>query len=203
MKIERKVKRQIFTSKALFNELNDYWGEAQALKTLGLNAQFLGDYAEAVDFYQKSLVLFRGLGVQMETVETQRYLGFVLSLIGRLEEAEPLLRECIAVSRRLGDQTGLANGLYILITTLWLGGTNRDISEFIEECISINEKLGDHIQLAKVLMRQGMYKLGLGEYDQAREILQKSYTLFQETGTIWGMAESKMASRRTGAGQSQ
>ena len=187
--IERK--RLFSASEALFQEIDNRWGEAKLLLNLGAHAQYVGDYNEAVRCLEKSLTISRGLGVQMEIVETQRDLAAILSTIGQMEESDQLLRECVGLCRKHGDLMGLATGLLYLVDNFIKMGRYRDAFGWIEECISIYEKLGDKVQLARIIRSQGFAQLGLGEYGQAQANFQKSYSLFEETGMTWGMGGVK------------
>ena len=179
-------KEIIAASEALFKELNDRWGVAQALSSLGGISQVNADYPQAVRSFQQSIEIFKELGGRLERVETEIYLAGLLSVIGRLEESEKLGRECEAFYRQQGDQPGLAQATFHLAATLGMEGKYRDACWMIEESISICEKYGDHFLLARVLMRQGVLKFGLGEYDQAQAILQRSFALYQVTGWSGG-----------------
>ncbi len=185
------ARRVMSASTALFKELNDPWGEARGLRGEGEFAQAWGNYLEAELNYRSSLALHLKFGGPMEIVETQVVLSGVLTRLNRTEEADTLLSACIAAYRRLGDPAGLARALYTLAANFKIKGMYRDALEGYAECIQIYEMFGNHGMLARVFMHQGTVKLTLGEYDQARVILQKSYLLFQEIKEDWGLGRVK------------
>jgi tetratricopeptide (TPR) repeat protein len=62
---------------ALFRDLGDQLGQAEALNDLGVVQQETGDYAAATASHQRALVLFRDLGDQLGQAQALNRLGAV------------------------------------------------------------------------------------------------------------------------------
>ncbi len=102
----------------MYQDLNDFYGVAHALYTLGILAQVKGDIAEAASYFRESLAIRRALDVPLDIAESLAVLSFALSLLGQLDESGRLAQECIALCRRLNLPGFLAEGLNAQVVNL-------------------------------------------------------------------------------------
>jgi class 3 adenylate cyclase/tetratricopeptide (TPR) repeat protein len=76
----------------IFEELGDLKRQATVLNNLGIEAYYEGDWAKALDVYERSRVLFERIGDVTSVAMAQNNIGEILSDQGRLTEAEELFR---------------------------------------------------------------------------------------------------------------
>jgi tetratricopeptide (TPR) repeat protein len=86
----------------IFEELGDLKRQATVLNNLGIEAYYEGDWAKALEVYERSRALFERIGDVTSVAMAQNNIGEILSDQGRLAEAEELFR---TVQRSI-DATG-------------------------------------------------------------------------------------------------
>ncbi|KAF0110435.1 MAG: XRE family transcriptional regulator [Chloroflexi bacterium] len=86
-------------------------GEAQTYIRLGDVARLEGDYEKAGGFYEKSLLINRGLKISLEIACSLHKLGFSALHKGELHQAQALFRESLALQHEFGNQQGMAECL--------------------------------------------------------------------------------------------
>jgi len=93
----------------IFEELGELKRQAIALNNLGIDYYYEGDWARAVDVYERSRGLFERIGDVTSVAMATNNIGEILSDQGKLDEAEELFRTV----RQTIDPTG-----YRLLSTL-------------------------------------------------------------------------------------
>ncbi|MFP3992768.1 AfsR family transcriptional regulator, partial [Streptomyces sp. E11-3] len=108
---------------ALFQELGDNWGAAEALSASGEAHERLGEYARAGADFSAAIELSEQLGAPSQVaVLKARYASTLLESGERPERGEAILREVIAQQGRGSMDALPAARLYL---TVWLGRTER------------------------------------------------------------------------------
>ena len=77
----------------IFEDLGDLKGQAIALNNLGIEAYYDGEWALALDVYERSRALFERIGDVDNVAMAVNNIGEILSDQGRLDEAETLFRQ--------------------------------------------------------------------------------------------------------------
>jgi tetratricopeptide (TPR) repeat protein len=86
----------------IFEELGNLKRQATVLNNLGIDAYYEGDWAKALDVYERSRALFERIGDVTNVAMAKNNIGEILSDQGKLEEAEALFHEV----REAVDPTG-------------------------------------------------------------------------------------------------
>jgi class 3 adenylate cyclase/tetratricopeptide (TPR) repeat protein len=88
------AERAAFRALALpiFEELGDLKGQATVLNNLGIEAYYDGDWAGALDVYERSRALFERMGDVASVAMAVNNIAEILSDQGKLDEAEELFR---------------------------------------------------------------------------------------------------------------
>jgi class 3 adenylate cyclase/tetratricopeptide (TPR) repeat protein len=86
----------------IFEELGNLKRQATVLNNLGIDAYYEGDWAKALDVYERSRALFDRIGDLTNVAMAKNNIGEILSDQGNLEEAERLFQEV----RNAVDPTG-------------------------------------------------------------------------------------------------
>ena len=89
---------------AIFQDLGDRKGEANALNNLGIVYDSLGQYPQARDNYDQALAIFQDLGDRKGEANALNNLGVAYWYQGQWSEAESVLQEAIAVYEKLRPQ---------------------------------------------------------------------------------------------------
>jgi tetratricopeptide (TPR) repeat protein len=109
---ERAHARQRYEhSLALYQDLGDRWGMANALDRLGWFALLQCRYGEAQRLQEKSLAIRRLLGDRAGIAHSLSWQAGIAERQGRFEEAEGWLRTAISFFREMGNQVDAARGL--------------------------------------------------------------------------------------------
>jgi len=77
----------------IFEELGNLKRQATVLNNLGIDAYYEGEWAKALDVYERSRALFERIGDVTNVAMAKNNIGEILSDQGKLEEAEALFRE--------------------------------------------------------------------------------------------------------------
>lgn len=169
-------------SLGLYRTLNDRWGSAQALRSLGWIAQESGALDEAQRLDSECLALNQLLGDQKGIARSLADLGFLAYLQGRSEESVKLLRKSVAAYRELGDLAGLANSLSFLKSALIFSGDFGEAQACAEESLTIATNLGIREEWARSRTEFGLLNLYQGQFQRAQALGKKELRFAREVG---------------------
>jgi tetratricopeptide (TPR) repeat protein len=122
--------------------------------------------------------------------------------LGLISESEAISRECLEKLRRPGLESELSVCLHNLGVNASYRGEYEDSQDLLEEAIILGREY-NHIMWPTYLFWLGNLYFQLGEYEQGLLTLQKSYEIFDQKGTLWGIAFalSKIAMAQDGLGE--
>ncbi|UCG12321.1 MAG: tetratricopeptide repeat protein, partial [Deltaproteobacteria bacterium] len=153
-------------SLALYRELDDHWGTADALDVLTEIAWTLGTYDEARQLAEEGFALRQTLGDQRGIARSLRSLGDVANFhMGQLEEGETLITQALAIRQEIGDRAGMANDLHELATNLAYRGKFAESLAMYEKSVALRADLGLGGGYASIVINN--VKVFLGWYEQA------------------------------------
>jgi predicted ATPase/DNA-binding CsgD family transcriptional regulator len=96
---------------AMFRELDDKPGIAQALTVLGVISRMQGDMPRAKEAYQESLNIGRETGDKLREVVMLGYLGNFALREGEAEQAQARYQQSLSMSEVIGYQVGIVEAL--------------------------------------------------------------------------------------------
>lgn len=175
-------------SLTLYRSVDDDWGVANALSSLGWLIQHYGEYQEAQRIYAESLEIRTRLHDRSGIAGSEMLLATIALYQGRHEEAERRIRISAALNQELGNQAGIARSLSRLGETLtWLGRFDEAI-EPLRQSHEIYAHLGmrDNGSFAQAML--AVVWMHQGKLDQARESLKPACEYFQHSGARRGIA---------------
>jgi predicted ATPase/DNA-binding SARP family transcriptional activator/Tfp pilus assembly protein PilF len=167
---------------ALYQILNDAYGEAQCLDGLGDVAARQGDHELAQSHYERALALRRQIGDLWGISISLGSLGGLAGRLGRYPEALARFEESLAICQRLENQRGVAASLHNLSTLAYLQEEYAEAKRLRQEALDICRQIGYRWGIASSLKSLGDVAGRLGEYDQAMRHLGDSLALLQEEG---------------------
>jgi predicted ATPase/DNA-binding SARP family transcriptional activator len=129
-------------SLGLYEQLDDQFGMAAVLDTLGFVAQNTGAYGAAQQWYQQGLALRQAMGDQKGMARSLISLSTLAQNQGQPETSARLAERGIAICREIGDLGGLATGLLNLGATLLLMGDYGHARSLLEQSPALERDLG-------------------------------------------------------------
>jgi len=113
--------------------------------------------------------------------------AFLLSNLGRIDESDQISKRCVNFFQKLRYEGELSECLHNLGVNASFRGEYEDAKALLEEAIRIGRACDHKIWPTYLLWLGHVYFL-LGEYEQGMFTLQKCRDLFQQKGTLWGIA---------------
>jgi tetratricopeptide (TPR) repeat protein len=89
---------------AVWREVGDRWGEAWALRDVGVTYNLLGRFQEAAETLERALAIQTELGDEAAESTTLRDLAGPYRALGRLVDAQRSLERALTIRRALGNQ---------------------------------------------------------------------------------------------------
>ncbi len=168
----------------IFQNCEDLWGRAAALKLLGIIAALQNDHEAAKERMQEALKLYQSAGNQEGIANTLNDLGILADRSDQPQEAKRLYHRCLSIRRQVDDNWGTAialNNLGYLANTL---GEYDDALKLLDESLRIQRTIGARLQLANVLSNLGTAARELTMYERARQYFHEALRLAQEIESI-------------------
>jgi tetratricopeptide (TPR) repeat protein len=171
-------------------QIGDKQKESNALGSLGVLYQSVGQYEQALDCIQSQLEITRAIGDRLEESNALGNLGIVYQSLGQYEKALDCLENQLEISREIGDRLGASNALGNLgIVYQSLGQYDRSLT-YLENQLEIARQIGDRSGESHALGNLGVLRQSLGQYDQALIYLENQLKIAREIGNR--LEESKI-----------
>jgi len=167
-------------SLALYRELGDLSGQANALNNLGVALKDSGDWPAATDAFQRALELDAKVGHVHEGAIVTNNLGNVLLQRGQLDEAAQAYRRCVDLWTANGFSWGVALSLSNLGEVLAEEGDWPVALDHLQRSEALFRQIQSQHFLPEVYRRQAMVHLGRGELAEARVKAESSVALAGE-----------------------
>jgi DNA-binding SARP family transcriptional activator/tetratricopeptide (TPR) repeat protein len=175
---------------ALYRDLGDLPGQAEALNQLGFLHTLAGDYAVAAASHEQALALARSGSDGIMEADALTHLGLVQRLTGDYTAAAASQQRALALCRDLGYRGGQAYAL------LSLGGVQQETGDCPaaaashQQALTLFADLGDLLGQARALNDLGLAQQETGDCPAAAASHQQALTLFTELGNLLGQAEA-------------
>ena len=174
----------------VWRTVGDTKGIASALIGLGMGAQKLGDYEEAITYHEESLSLLREEGNAAGIALTLSSLGLTLFYHGNHERARVLYEESLALFREYDNMWGMGAVLTNLGMLSLERGYYARAAQLCEESLSMRRSVGDIGGCAHTLTILGHVAFAQNNYQQAAAFYKESLHLRQKSGEREGVAEA-------------
>ena len=163
---------------------------AKALNAAGILNGLQGNYAQAKQFCQESLVLFRALGDQQGVATALQMQGQMAGWQSKFAAARSLAEEALELSREAGDKWGIASSLDTLATVALNRGEYVKSYSLAQEALALSREVGDRAHIAHSLWLLGVLILYQSDYARAHAMLTESLTLSQAANDKRGIADA-------------
>ncbi|WP_252396053.1 AfsR/SARP family transcriptional regulator [Streptantibioticus parmotrematis] len=170
----------------------------QALNDLGLAAQFLRRFDEAVACYDEAIAIARALGHRSGEAATTINAALARVRDGRADEAITDCEAALTVLRGLGDLSGVAYALYVLGLALHEQGRYDDAVARYTECLDVCRSAGLRDRETHALYRLAETLRRMGRCEEAARHAGAAVARCEEMG-----AERDLAHALTVLGQAR
>jgi len=168
------------SSLKLFQQLGNRRGQALALYTLAMIAEYQGQYGEALSYAEQAAGLCHDIGDKTGETELLNTLGWYHALLGDYPRARGLCRRALALNTRYGSRR--------LEGDIWnsLGYTEYHRGDFSEaaacygRALSIFRTVSDRWGEADALNNLGDIRRAIGELLLAREAWQQALAILDD-----------------------
>ena len=172
----------------LAQEAQRPYTQARALRNIGSIYWQQGRYAEAQEWFQRSLAFSRRFGYRREEAASLNQLANVRYYLGYALQAQQTYQQALQVGRESGDRQGEGVVLMHLgIVERDLGNLSASLSLFWQ-ALAMMQELGARRLEGVVLNNLGMVWHDLGRYTQAKESLETALQIFNAIGYLRGSA---------------
>ncbi|MCC5807903.1 MAG: tetratricopeptide repeat protein [Opitutales bacterium] len=163
---------------------------AQVASNLGLTCTYIGDWDQALVYYEESLAAWEDLPEQEGKGHLLVNLGFALQDTGDIAEAEERYREALAIYRRHSPERYRITPLCNLGSSALERGDTSAAEEIARELLPLSERQQDPARKAHALGFHGALLKAQGRTDEAREAHKRAARIYEEIGMQRGVATS-------------
>ena len=139
---------------AIYEELGDLPGQANALNLLGMSAYWRGDWDAALDYYRRCLAIDRRTGNPVNVAFQQYNIGEIALDQGHLDEAEARMADAVLEWRGAGYRSGVAAATSMLARVAAGRGAYPEALRLGEEAIAEFRAIGSHAEELEAQARQ-------------------------------------------------
>ena len=147
-------------------------GESQTLGNLGVVYYWWGQYAKAVEYYQKDLTICRRIGEVLGEGIALNNLGAVYKEWGQYAKAEEYYEQDLAISRKIGNEKGEAKALVNLGQVYAHSGDYHNALANFTKGLAIYQKIGIPLGWAKKCI--GELYLDMGDIEKAEPVINEA-----------------------------
>lgn len=163
--------------------LGDEQGQADSLNILGIVHWHTGEYDKALEFYNRSLAIYRTWGtMSREIADVLSNLGLIYTTLGIYDTALEHCLESLTAREILGDQRGIASSL-VNIGNIYLQKEDpREALEFYLKALGLQQEVGDKDGMGYTLGNIAAIYLELGNTEAAIGHIYTCLELARQTG---------------------
>lgn len=161
-------------------QIKDREGEGWMLNSLGSAYRELGRFDEAIDQFQRALVIRREAGDRNGEGWALYNLGDTYRTIGRFAEAVEYLRQALPISREAGERWGEGWVLNMLGDAYRRLGRFAEAIEHFRQALLIRSEVGDEVGRGWTLNMLGTTYGELGDFDKAIDCFTEALALSKD-----------------------
>ena len=167
---------------ALWREVGDRYGEAQALYWTGRAHQRLSRPSNALESFELALAIDRDIKARAGEGVVLNAMGMAYNGLSRHDRAIEVLDQAVAIGRELNDRDDQAmalNNMGIAYTNL---SRNEKAIEVLEQALALNRALKNRAREASALNGLANAYRQMNRYDRALEYYLQAAALHREVG---------------------
>ncbi len=186
-------------------QLQDYWGEAYCLLSLGKVATQQGYFQEAKTHFSTAERLFEKIGSNDGLMVIYTEKSRVMIAQNQADESLPLLGKAMRLAQDLGKKSAYGLGdIYLLLAQAHLAENYIERAQTsVNKALTLVEAAGNQEYIARSWAILAQIHFTKGEYSPAEELYDKAITLFKQVGNPAGLLRTKLNYARLLADQGQ
>lgn len=155
---------------------------ARLLSEIGYLLKGLGDYKQAVEYYQQALNIQQQIGNKPGESAIFNNIAATAHACGDYDTSFDYLTKALTIQRQIGDKSGEGTTLNNIGETYRVRGDYASAINYLKKALIIRQEIGDKSGEGTTLNNIGeIYRL-LGDYNTAFDHLKKALTIKQELG---------------------
>jgi DNA-binding SARP family transcriptional activator len=174
---------------AIYRQLGDRGGEADALDQIGLAHQRTARSREALAYFREAWILYGAAEDPRGVAATLSHSGIACWHLGRYPEAQDHMREALSAYRRVGDRRGEAKALNNLGRIHLYNGRHRDALDAYQQSLQIFGEIGGVQNQAILYKNIGHVHHYKGRYEEALTACRRALAILREIGDLPDEAE--------------
>jgi len=163
-------------------QLGDKPAMATSRSNIGYVNDVLGNYTEALTYYEKSLAVSEEVGQKTNSADILTNIGRAYSNHGDYFRALECLEKALKLSTDVGYRAGIARSLNNIGVVEHHQANYPQAREYFQKSLDITEAIGDKPGAASSLKNFGTVQLDQGNFEQALETYQRALTLASQIG---------------------
>jgi tetratricopeptide (TPR) repeat protein len=152
----------------------------QILLDSGTDAIDIGQYDEALNYYNQALVIAREVGDRVGEGDTLTYIGFVYKAKGQHDQALEYYNQSLVIYREIGDRTREGHNLGFIGSVHLAKGQHDQSLEYFNQALVIYREVGDRAGEGNNLAYIGKMYKAKGQYNQALEYYNQALVIARE-----------------------
>ena len=175
---------------ALWQSLDDRYGQALSLYSTAAAYSALGERQKALDYYNRALPVFRAVSDRDGEASTLNNIGGVYYALGEKQKALDYYNQALAVYRQAGDHGGEATVLSAMGAIYDSLGEKQKALESDNQALPIYRAAGDRDGEARTLNNIGHVYSDLGEEQKALDYYNQALPIYRAAGDRDGEART-------------
>jgi CHAT domain-containing protein len=171
-------------------ELKDKEEEGKAQFSLGAANYMLGDFAQAIKYYEDSKETFQKIDHKIGIQTVIDAIGTVYGTQGNYAQSVNYYKQSIALAESIDSKSGIALSANNLGVIYFFQGNYRNAVEMFLQSLKIAEEIDDKKTVALDLGNTGIAYFALGDNEKSLEYSHKSFALAEQLGDKERISES-------------
>ncbi|MCD4669790.1 MAG: tetratricopeptide repeat protein [Actinomycetia bacterium] len=157
-------------------------GEASTFNNLGLIYSCVGQYEEALTYYEQALGFVHEIGDRAGEGPIFNSLGLLYASLGQYEEALIYYEQALGIQREVDDRAGEGGTLHNLGAVYRNLGQYEEALTYYEQALGIVQEIGNLKGEGATLNSIGVVYHDLGQYAEALRYSEQALRIRQEIG---------------------
>lgn len=163
---------------------------ALAINTQGVSFLVKGDYANAIDYYMRSLAIWEEIENKRGIANSLNNIGVIYKEQGDYARAIDYYNQSLFLREEIGNKQGIATSLNNIGNIYREQGNYSSAIDYYTRSLSIKEEFGDKRGIAITLINIGIIYSEQDDFAKAIKYYTRSLSLREEIGDKRGIASS-------------
>jgi tetratricopeptide (TPR) repeat protein len=163
---------------------------AQALNTQGTTFYFKGDYAKAIDYFNRGLKIREAIGDKRGVASSINNMGAIYTDQGESEKALECYKRSLKIREEIGDKDGMAAS-YNNIGAIYAERKENTLAiEYYTRSLKLREEIGDKVGIGTAYNNIGSIYNNLNDVTKARDYYTRGLKIREQVDDKRGQAMS-------------